>query len=114
VDERGRLAPSRLKEAVVLRLPLPPAAAGSAHVDRERETAELLALHALDREAHFRTDVDLLQRHSGETFIAVSRGRIDRISRADERAFFTDYFAGATYQEWDDLEPPIVRVSGGP
>jgi hypothetical protein len=28
-----------------------------------------------------------------------------------ERDFFEGYFRGARYEEWDDLEPPVVRVS---
>jgi hypothetical protein len=98
---------ARLKDNVVLKVPLldrcPNAAADG--------TAELLALHARGREAHFRTDVDLLLADAGEEFISVSGGRISRITPAEQRAFFAGYFKGATYQEWDDVEPPIVRVS---
>ncbi len=109
VDEEGRLAPGKLKETVVLRLPLgSPARA----VDLEAEKAELLRLHTLDREAHFETDADKLLRLSPDEFIAVSAGRIERVTREAQRAMFTEYFRGATYQEWDDLEPPIVSVSG--
>ena len=84
-------------------------AQASANLDRER--AELLRMHRADREAHFRTDVEMLQRHSPEEFIAVSRGKIHRPKKADERKTFTEYFRGAKYYEWDDLEEPIVRVS---
>lgn len=55
--------------------------------------------------------MDLLLSDAGEEFISVSGGRVSRITPAEERAFFTDYFKDAAYQEWDDLEPPIVRVS---
>ncbi len=83
---------------------------GSA-VDLEKERAALLRLHKADREAHFRTDVELLQRSSPEEFISVSRGKIHRATKSDERKLFTEYFRGAKYYEWDDLEEPIVRVS---
>jgi len=79
--------------------------------DLEKEKAELLRRHQLDREAHFKTDVDLLLENAPEEFIAVSRGKITRSSKADERKFFTGYFRDAKYYEWDDLEEPIVRVS---
>jgi hypothetical protein len=80
-------------------------------LDLEKEKAELLRLHKADREAHFKTDVELLQRSSPEEFIAVSRGKIHRSKKSDERKMFTEYFKGAKYDEWDDLEEPIVRVS---
>ncbi|HEY0080109.1 MAG TPA: hypothetical protein VGB73_15970 [Pyrinomonadaceae bacterium] len=80
-------------------------------VDLEKEKAELLRLHKLAREAHFKTDVDLLMKGSGEEFISVSGGRISRSKPSDERKGFTEYFRGAKYYEWDDLEEPIVRIS---
>jgi hypothetical protein len=79
--------------------------------DLEKEKAELLRLHKLDREAHFKTDVDKLLETSPEEFITVGRGKIMRSSKADERKRFTAYFKDAKYYEWDDLEEPIVRVS---
>ncbi|HYP41945.1 MAG TPA: hypothetical protein VEX13_16425 [Chloroflexia bacterium] len=80
--------------------------------DLEQEKAELLEIHAKDRQAHFGRDVDLLLSHGTDEFISVSNGEIHRSTLAEQRAFFTAYFTGATYYEWDDLEPPIVHVSG--
>ena len=80
-------------------------------VDPDKEKAELLRLHRADREAHFKTDVDLLQERTPEVLIAVSRGKIHRSSRAEGRKQFAEYFRGARYFEWDDLEAPIIRVS---
>jgi len=79
--------------------------------NREKEKAELLRLHQLEREAHFKTDVDMLLEISPEEFVTVGRGKINRQSKADARKFFTGYFRDAKYYEWDDLEEPIVRVS---
>lgn len=80
-------------------------------VDLEKEKAELLRLHKSDREAHFKTDVDLLQERSPEEFIAVSDGKIHRTKKSDDRKQFAEYFKWAKYHEWDDLEEPIVRIS---
>ena len=76
----------------------------------EKEKAELLRIHRADREAHFKTDVDLLQRHSSDELISVSGGKIYRSGREDERKQFEEYFRGAKYYEWDDVEEPIVRI----
>src|SRR3954471_4506685 len=77
----------------------------------EKEKAELLRLHKSDREAHFKTDVDLLLENSPEEFISVSRGKISTSSEADTRKMFTQYFRDAKYYEWDDVEEPIIRIS---
>src|SRR3954471_12118199 len=77
----------------------------------EKEKAELLRLHKLDREAHFKTDLDLLLQTAPEEFISVSRGKISRSSKADDRKMFAQYFRDAKYYEWDDMEEPIIRIS---
>lgn len=91
------------------------AAAASAEaqtpVDLEKERAELLQLHKQGREAHFKTDVELLLADNPEEFVSVSAGKINRPRKADTRKMFTEYFRGAKYFEWDDIEEPIVRVS---
>ena len=79
--------------------------------DLEKEKAELLRLHRASREAHLKTDVGLLLSDSPEDFVAVSRGKIHRVRKADERKQFEEYFKGAKYYEWDDAEEPIVHVS---
>jgi hypothetical protein len=80
-------------------------------IDLAHETAELLRIHAQDRQAHFGLDVDSILEHQGEPFVTVGNGRIDEASRAEVAAHFTRYFAGAAYFEWDDLEPPRIQVS---
>lgn len=84
---------------------------GQAPVDLEKERAELLRLHKADREAHFNADVDLLQERAPDEFIAVSEGKIYRTKKAEDRKQFAEYFRGAKYYEWDDVEEPIIRIS---
>lgn len=85
-----------------------PAGSGA---DPEKEKAELLRLHRSHREAHFKTDADMLMARSPEVLISVSRGKVNRSGREQVRKQFEEYFRGATYYEWDDLEEPIVHVS---
>jgi len=80
-------------------------------IDLDQETAELLRIHAQDRQAHFGLDPELILEHQGEPFVTVGNGRIDEASRDEVGAHFARYFAGAAYTEWDDLEPPRVRIS---
>jgi len=79
--------------------------------DPEGEAAELLKTHQKDRQAHLRTDVDLLLADHSDEFISVRSGKIAKSKKADTRKMFEGYFKGAHYYEWDDLEQPIVRVS---
>jgi hypothetical protein len=80
-------------------------------VDLEKEKAELLRMHRSGREAHFKTDVELLLANSPEEYVGVRAGKISRSTKAGARKMFTEYFRGAKYYEWDDLEEPIIRVS---
>ncbi|HET9532026.1 MAG TPA: hypothetical protein VFQ92_16820 [Blastocatellia bacterium] len=80
-------------------------------INLEQERAALLQIHQTDRQAHFQSDADLLLRNSADEFISVSNGKINRESRDKVREFFKDYFNNAKYYEWDDLEPPIIKVS---
>jgi len=73
--------------------------------------AELLALHQADRRAHFAHDVDALVSGLPPEFIYVRDGKIQRQTKEAIRKRFTEYFQGAEFTAWDDLEPPIVRVS---
>ncbi len=77
--------------------------------DREREA--LLAVYELEKRAHINTNVPQLLENSGEQLITVSNGKISTRSREDSEQFFNGYFKDATYQEYNDLQPPIVRVS---
>ena len=80
-------------------------------VDLEKEREALLKVHETDRRAHFGTDVELLLQHSGEEFIYVGEGKINKSTKAEMKESFQTYFKDAKYYEWDDLEPPIIRIS---
>lgn len=81
------------------------------HSDLAHEKAALKHSHAADRKAHFKADVDRLLEDSADEMISVRDGAIMRISKADRRRGMAEYFRGARYSEWDNLEDPIIRVS---
>jgi hypothetical protein len=99
----------RLRETTILKLPLEIASAPAP--DLEAERASLLAMHAGEIRAHLELDAAWLAETHGDEFASASRGRIGRATSAETRAFFTKYFEGASYLEYEDAEPPIVRVS---
>jgi hypothetical protein len=73
--------------------------------------AELLAVHQAARRAHFNRDVDFIVSGMGTEFTTVHKGTIRVMSREDVRKQFTEYFRGAEFSAWDDLEPPVIRIS---
>jgi hypothetical protein len=80
-------------------------------IDLDAERAELLAMHAAVRRAHLETDpAGVIANDAGE-WINVRDAEITVRRREDELKRFTEYFAGATYYEWDDVDPPIVKVA---
>ena len=80
--------------------------------DLVKEKEALLNAHRKDRAAHFGTDVQMLLEHQGDDFISISNGKIERLSKQQIKDSFTSYFKNAVYYEWDDLEEPIVKISG--
>jgi len=78
---------------------------------QRKAEGELLALHQADRRAHFEHDIDGLLRNLGGELLDVRDGKINHLSREDVRKKFVEYFQSAQFTAWDDLEPPIVRVS---
>jgi hypothetical protein len=110
-ENDGRPLPrARLKENVILKVPLMDRCPGAGE-GRQADAAELLYRHALSREAHFRTDARLLLADGAGEFLSVNGGRVSRLTPDEQLTFFNGYFEGAVYHEWDDVEPPIVRVS---
>lgn len=108
--ENGKIWPAeRLKETTILRLPLEPA--GPAVIDIEQEKASLLGVYRREVRSHLDLDADWLADTTGESFIYTGAGKIGRETPESIRKFFKGYFEGATYLQYDDLEPPVVRVS---
>ena len=80
-------------------------------VDLEKEKGEILRLHELDRAAHLNDSAaDLVSRLAPE-LLSVAEGKIIRQSREENRKLFEEYFRGSKHTAWDDLEPPIIRIS---
>lgn len=80
-------------------------------INLAREKEELLKVHHIDRQAHFQTDPNLILRHAADEFIAVSNGKVSRSTREEVKKFFEGYFKNAKYSQWDDLEPPVIKIS---
>jgi hypothetical protein len=80
-------------------------------VDLEGDRAELLRLHEEQRVAHLTADADLLISALADDFTNISEGRIERPDRELNRARFQGYLDSVEFLEWDDISPPVIRIS---
>ena len=79
--------------------------------DRERATAEIMALHNAQRDYHFNKDsVSFVDQLSAD-FIAVNRGIISSPTREENLGRYNTYFSAVEFVEWDDVQKPVIRFS---
>jgi uncharacterized protein (TIGR02246 family) len=85
--------------------------AGTPRVDVEAERAEIARLLQGARTAHFEKRADLLTAGFADTSLFVARGAVTPTTPEAARERMQAYFDRSTFQEWDDIEPPRIRVS---
>ena len=80
--------------------------------DRAADRAELLRLHERQRTAHLQRRADWLVAQNADSMISVSGGRVSiNRDRARAQASFQRYLDSSTFQAWDDIVPPRIRIS---
>ena len=80
-------------------------------VRRAADSLALLRLHERAREAHLARRADLLVAAQADSLISVSRGGVSVSTRERVRANFQPYLDSSTFQAWDDIVPPRIRIS---
>ncbi|MGK0219490.1 MAG: hypothetical protein ACI9HE_002993 [Planctomycetota bacterium] len=85
----------------------------SAAVEARVLEVELLAVHAAVLRDHRELDWRSLTgaESNADVTLSVSRGQVQEMPRRAVQERFQGYFAGARFSRYDDLAPPIVRVS---
>ena len=99
----------KLKDSTILRLPLEEPAPPAVDLAAEREA--LLAIHRAGIRAHVERNPDAIVERHADDFVSASRGKISRRTVAETREFFTKYFDGASYPQYEDAEEPVVKIS---
>jgi len=78
---------------------------------RAADRAELLRLHERQRAAHLKRRADWLVEEWADSLFSVSGGRVS-VGRAERgRSGFQAYLDASTFQAWDDIVPPRIRIS---
>ena len=72
---------------------------------------ELLELHHQGRAAHFNRDAKLMVSEFADDFTSVSDGKISKPKKENSIARLQSYFDNSTFLEWDDITPPVIKVS---
>ena len=72
---------------------------------------ELMQLQQQGRAAHLGKDAKLLVSAFADNFINISAGKISRPTREESQNRMQAYFDRSEFLEWDDISPPIIRVS---
>ena len=78
---------------------------------RAADSLALLRLHERAREAHLARRADWLVAGQADSLISVSRGGVSISPRERVRAGFQPYLDASTFQAWDDIVPPRIRIS---
>ena len=72
---------------------------------------ELLRGHYADRAAHFNRDAAYIFSQMSDDFVSVGGGQVRKGDPAAGLKRMQAYFAASTFFEWDDITPPIIRLS---
>jgi hypothetical protein len=100
-----------MRTVILLSLAALAGCAGRARPDLAADEAEIARLLAGARTAHLEKRADLLTSGFADSVVVVQRGEV-RVQRPDSmRRRLQAYFDRSTFQAWDDIEPPRIRVS---
>lgn len=76
-----------------------------------RDLSELLRQHELQKTAHLTYNAELLVGDSEEQPTTLQRGAVTTKTRAENLARVKAYFGNYKFLEWEDIKPPIIKVS---
>lgn len=72
---------------------------------------ELLELQKQARVAHFTRNGKLLVSTFADDFTSIAGGKITKPTREASLTRFQNYLNNSTFIEWDDITPPVIKVS---
>lgn len=78
---------------------------------QSEDVNEILRMHYRDRAAHFNRDAAYIFSNFADEYFSLGNGRVNLPDRAAGQKRLQTYFDASTFLEWDDITPPIIRVS---
>ena len=79
--------------------------------DVAADRVELLRLHDAQKTAHLEKRADLMTASFADSFLNIARGAVTLRTPEENRARMQAYFDRSTFEEWEDIAPPVIRVS---
>ncbi|MGD8428154.1 MAG: hypothetical protein PVH63_11000 [Balneolaceae bacterium] len=80
--------------------------------DSSKIRKQILKIRELQRKAHFEKDAELFVSLLADKMISVQNGKVRMMTRNQNMERFRNYFSGVEeFLEWDDIDPPIIKVS---
>ena len=79
---------------------------------RVADMAEILRMHEEQKAAHLTYDVELFVGNYPEQPISLSKGNVSRSTREQTLKRVRQYFSSFKFIEWEDIAPPVIKVSG--
>jgi hypothetical protein len=78
---------------------------------RAADRAALLRLHERSRAAHLEHRADWLVSEWADSLFSISGGKVSITNAERGRPRFQEYLDASTFQAWDDIVPPRIRIS---
>ena len=76
-----------------------------------KDLAELLRLHKQHQTAHLTYNAELFIESFAEKLPQLQKGRVLTGTKAENLARFKKYFSSYKFLEWEDINPPIIKIS---
>ncbi|MEZ5345785.1 MAG: nuclear transport factor 2 family protein [Pyrinomonadaceae bacterium] len=76
-----------------------------------KDLAELLRLHKEHQTAHLTYNAELFLESFADNVTQIQRGQVRTQDKAANLARFKNYFASYKFKEWEDVKPPVIRIS---
>lgn len=78
---------------------------------RVADLVELLRLHEQQKTAHLTYNAELFVEMFAENLTQLQRGNISTRTKAENLGRFKNYFSNFKFIEWENLKPPVVKIS---
>ncbi|MDW3192498.1 MAG: hypothetical protein R8G66_09035 [Cytophagales bacterium] len=84
----------------------------NASYGQKSDKVALLRSNEIQRKAHMENNAALLVSQIADSMINVDKGDISTLSNEEIKTRFESYFKVVKYTRWDDLQAPIIQISG--
>ena len=101
----------RFKLIIILIITLLFSCSKHGEFDKKQETEEILKLHNLQRDYHFKKDSISFVNQLSENFVSVKKGVITRPERSETLKRYNGYFSSVEFLKWDDVTKPVIKFS---